>query len=42
MAEIEMAAHAANAHEFLSAMPEGYETMVGERGGGSGRGTTEK
>ena len=30
--EIEKAAVAANAHEFIEKMPEGYETMVGERG----------
>jgi subfamily B ATP-binding cassette protein MsbA len=31
-AEVEAAARAAHAHEFIMAMPEGYETMVGERG----------
>jgi subfamily B ATP-binding cassette protein MsbA len=31
-AEIEAAAAAANAHEFISALPEGYATLVGERG----------
>jgi len=31
-AEIEAAARAANAHEFISEMPAGYETVVGERG----------
>jgi ATP-binding cassette, subfamily B, bacterial MsbA len=29
---IEKAARAANAHEFISAMPQGYDTSVGERG----------
>ncbi len=31
-AEIEEAAKKANAHEFISGFPEGYETTVGERG----------
>ncbi|WP_134681871.1 ABC transporter transmembrane domain-containing protein [Paracoccus ravus] len=31
-AEIEAAARAAHAHEFLTALPEGYEAQVGERG----------
>jgi len=31
-AEIIRAAELANAHEFIQAMPEGYDTMVGERG----------
>ena len=30
--EIEAAAKLANAHEFIEKMPEGYDTMVGERG----------
>ncbi len=30
--QIERAARAANAHEFIGAMPGGYETVVGERG----------
>ena len=32
MAEIEAAARAANAHEFIARLPEGYGTIVGERG----------
>jgi ATP-binding cassette, subfamily B, bacterial len=32
-AEIEAAAQAANAHGFISRLPEAYETQVGERGG---------
>jgi ABC-type multidrug transport system fused ATPase/permease subunit len=31
-AEIESAARRANAHDFISAFPEGYATLVGERG----------
>src|SRR5262249_46592365 len=31
-AEVEAAARAANAHEFISHFQSGYETMVGERG----------
>ncbi len=31
-AEIEQAARLAQAHEFISSFPEGYETIVGERG----------
>jgi ATP-binding cassette subfamily B protein len=31
-ADVEAAARAANAHEFLAALPDGYETVVGERG----------
>ena len=31
-AEVEAAAKAAAAHEFLSALPEGYDSQVGERG----------
>jgi len=30
--DIESAARAANAHEFITRLPEGYETVVGERG----------
>ena len=31
-AEVEAAARAANAHEFIAALPKGYATMVGDRG----------
>ena len=31
-AQIEAAARAANAHEFIAALPDGYATQVGERG----------
>ena len=30
--EIEGAAKAANAHQFIMELPDGYETLVGERG----------
>ena len=30
--ELEAAARAANAHEFITALPHGYQTVVGERG----------
>lgn len=32
MATVESCARAANAHEFISAFPDGYATVVGERG----------
>jgi subfamily B ATP-binding cassette protein MsbA len=31
-ADVERAAHAAYAHDFIVALPDGYETLVGERG----------
>jgi len=31
-AEVEEAARSANAHEFIARLPEGYDTLVGERG----------
>jgi subfamily B ATP-binding cassette protein MsbA len=31
-AEVERAAHLANAHEFIDRMPDGYDTVIGERG----------
>ena len=31
-AEVEAAARAAHAHEFIQSFPQGYETIVGERG----------
>ena len=31
-AELEQAAHLANAHEFIRALPQGYETQLGDRG----------
>ena len=32
IAEIESAARAANAHDFITRLPEGYQTVIGERG----------
>ena len=31
-AELEAAARAANSHEFISHLPQGYDTVIGERG----------
>ena len=30
--EIEKAAHAANAHDFIATLPNGYDSIIGERG----------
>ena len=30
--QVEAAARVANAHDFISALPQGYHTAVGERG----------
>jgi ATP-binding cassette subfamily B protein/subfamily B ATP-binding cassette protein MsbA len=32
LAQIEAAAKAANAHDFISRLPQGYQTVIGERG----------
>ncbi len=37
-AEIILAAQTASAHEFISALPQGYETPIGEGGGGLSQG----
>ena len=36
--EVEAAARAANAHEFIMRLPEGYNTQLGERGGNLSQG----
>jgi ATP-binding cassette subfamily B protein len=41
-AEIIRAAKAANAHDFITAMPEGYDTIVGEGGSGLSGGERQR
>jgi len=41
-AEIVRAAKAANAHDFVNAMPEGYDTIVGEGGSGLSGGERQR
>lgn len=40
--EIIAAAKAANAHDFIMSFPDGYDTMVGERGGGLSGGEKQR
>jgi len=40
--QIERAARAANAHEFIATLPHGYDTMIGEQGGALSEGERQR